>query len=41
MGYLYLFLAAFLWGLLGPGEALEGGEALPGFRLPLKALFGA
>lgn len=27
--------------LLRPGEVLEGGEALPGFRLPLKALFGA
>jgi len=26
---------------LRPGEVLEGGEALPGFRLPLKDLFGA
>ena len=26
--------------LLRAHEALEGGEALPGFRLPLEALFG-
>ncbi|GGM93906.1 hypothetical protein GCM10007092_04060 [Thermus composti] len=27
--------------LLGLGEALEGGEVLPGFRLPLSELFGS
>jgi drug/metabolite transporter, DME family len=29
MGYLYLFLAAFLWGLLGPVSRLAFGEGLP------------